>query len=52
MFKNNEKKEVISKLMNINQDNDYFIDYFDKYMNFLSKNSLKIFSKDIIEFKF
>ena len=46
------EKEAISNLMNINQDNDYFVDYFDKYMNFLSKNSLKIFTKDIIEFKF
>ena len=48
----NEKKVVISNLMNIKQDNDLIVDYFDKYSVFLSKNSLKIFTKDIIELKF
>ena len=52
ILKNNEKKEAISNLININQDNDYFVDYFDKYMNYLSKNPLKIFTKDILEIKF
>ena len=48
----NEKKVVISNLMNIKQDNDLIVDYFDKYSVFLSKNSLKIFTKDILELKF
>ena len=38
--------------MNIKEDNDYFINYFDKYREFLLKNSLKIFTKDIIELEF
>ena len=51
-FENNEKKKIISDLININDDNELIIDYFEKYKVFLSKNSLKIFTKDIIEFKF
>ena len=47
-----EKKDYISNLMNINADNDLFINYFDKYSVFLSKNSLKIFTKDILNPKF
>ena len=51
-FENNEKKKIIGDLININDDNDLFIDYFEKYKVFLSKNSLKIFTKDILELKF
>ena len=47
-----EKKDVIGQLMNIKDDNDLFINYFDKYKDFLSNNSLKIFTKDILELKF
>ncbi len=48
----NEKKETISNLMNIKEDNDFFINYFDNFTVFLSKNSFKIFTKDILEPKF
>jgi len=48
----NKKKNVISNLMNIKEDSDLIVDYFDKFNVFLSKNSLKIFTKDIIEIKF
>ena len=51
-FETNEKKKIIADLININDDNDLFIDYFEKYKVFLSKNSLKIFTKDILELKF
>ena len=51
-FENNEKKKIIGDLININDDNDLFIDYFEKYKVFLSKNSLKIFTKDILDLKF
>ena len=47
-----KKKDVISNLMNIKEDSDLIVDYFDKFNVFLSKNSLKIFTKDIIELKF
>ena len=42
----------MSNLMNIKDDNDLFIEYFNKFSDFLTKNSLKIFTKDIIELKF
>ena len=51
-FETNEKKKIIGDLININDDNDLFIDYFEKYKVFLSKNSLKIFTKDILDLKF
>jgi len=47
-----EKKDVLGNLMNIKEDNELFIDYFNKYSDFLIKNPLKIFTKDILEFKF
>ncbi len=48
----NEKKKTIGDLMNIKEDNDLFVNYFDKYYVFLSKNSFKIFTKDILDLKF
>ena len=42
----------MASFMNIKEDNDLFVKYFDKYSDFLSKNSLKIFTKDILENKF
>ena len=36
-FETNEKKKIIGDLININDDNDLFIDYFEKYKVFLSK---------------
>ena len=47
-----KKKDTIANLMNIKEDNVLFVNYFDKYSDFLSKNSLKIFTKDILELKF
>ena len=47
-----QKSILIGRFMNIKEENDYFINYFDKYREFLLKNSLKIFTKDIIELEF
>ncbi len=50
-----EKKQkmiLIADLMNIKKDNELLAIYFDKYREFLVNNSLKIFTKDIIELKF
>ncbi len=44
-----DKFKYLQGLMNINKDNDQFVDYFDKYRDFLINNSLKIFTKDILE---
>ena len=47
-----EKINLIADLMNIYKDNDLIVNYLDKYKDFLSKNPLKKFSKDILELKF
>ncbi len=47
-----EKSRLLANLLNIKEDDSLFINYFDKYRDFLLKNSLKIFTKDIIELKF
>ena len=52
IFDASKKTKLLGNLMNIKDDNDLFIEYFDKYSHFLTKNSLKNFTKDIIEFKF
>ena len=46
------KNQLISDLMNIKEDNDLLTDYFDKYIEFLRNNTLKNFTKDILEIKF
>ncbi len=46
------KMHLIGEFINIKDNSDYFINYFDKYGDFLLKNSLKIFTKDILELKF
>ena len=47
----NEKNILIGEYMNIKEDNNIFIDYIDKYRVFLSNNSLKNFTKDILNLK-
>ena len=47
-----EKKQTLGNLMNIKDDNDLFVLYFNKFSVFLTKNSLKIFTKDILDLKF
>ena len=47
-----KKIELFEGFMNIKQDNDLFANYFDKYRDFLINNSLKIFTKDILDLKF
>ena len=51
-LENTQKLNFIGDLMNIDKDNDIIINYFEKYRDFLTKNTLKIFTKDIIELKF
>ena len=47
-----DKKKTIGNLINIEEDSDLLVNYLDKYCVFLSNNSFKIFTKDIIELKF
>ena len=46
------KSSLIEDYLNINKNSEFFIDYFEKYRNFLTKNTLNNFSKDIIDLKF
>jgi len=47
-----EKKGILVNYLNIKSGLDYLIGYFDKYILFLSKNTLNYFSKDVINQKF
>ncbi len=51
-FEVSEKINLLKYFLNIKEDNDLFVDYFDKYREFLVNNSLKIFTKDILNPKF
>ena len=46
------KMSLICEFINIKDNNDFFISYFDKYRDFLLNNPLKIFTKDILDLKF
>tara|TARA_B100000242_G_scaffold181279_1_gene130079 strand:+ start:204 stop:677 length:474 start_codon:yes stop_codon:yes gene_type:complete len=52
ILKMSEKKQTLGNLMNIKDDNDLFVLYFNKFSVFLTKNPLKIFTKDILDLKF
>ena len=47
-----KKTSIIVDYINIDEHNDLFVNYFDKFREFLIKNPLKIFTKDILELKF
>ena len=49
---NSSKLSLLAEFINIKDNSVFFIHYFDKYRDFLTNNSLKIFTKDIIELKF
>ena len=51
LLKNSKKIALFRDFININEDNDFIINYFNKYRDFLLKNSLKNFIKDILEVK-
>ena len=47
-----KKIALMAEFLKIQEDNVFFSSYFDKYRDFLLKNSFKIFTKDIINLKF
>ena len=47
----NEKAELFSKYLKVHKESTYYIDYFDKYSIYLSKNSFNYFTKDVISLK-
>ena len=51
-LKNTRKIALIADFININEDDDLIVNYFNKYNEILLNNSFKIFIKEIIEIKF
>ena len=49
---NSSKLSLLAEFINIKDNSVFFIHYFDKYRDFLTNNSLKIFTKDLIDLKF
>ncbi len=46
-----KKGEIIKNYLNSVEDIDFFINYFDKYREYLINNTLNSLSKEIIEFR-
>tara|TARA_B100001027_G_C16257553_1_gene327733 strand:- start:39 stop:512 length:474 start_codon:yes stop_codon:yes gene_type:complete len=51
-LENTRKIALIADFININEDDDLIVNYFNKYNEILLNNSFKIFIKEIIEIKF
>jgi len=49
---NKKRLSLFKKYLNTDKNSDFYIDYFDKYRIFLSKNTLNNFTKDIINLNF
>ena len=47
-----KKKDFLSDNLNFQSELDYLIKYIDKYIIFLSNNTLNYFSKDVISLEF
>ena len=48
----NEKIDFFSKFLDVTYENSFYIDYFNKYSVYLSKNSFNYFTNDVISHKF
>ena len=48
----NEKIDFFSKFVEVTYENTFYIEYFNKYSNYLTKNSFNYFTKDVISLKF
>jgi len=49
---NKKKLSLLKKYLNTHKNLDFYVDYFDKYRKFLTKNTLNNFTKDIINLNF
>ena len=43
---------ILDKFLNISKDNQFYVDYFEKYRIYITKNTLNTFTKDILNVKF
>ena len=47
-----DKTKFFSEFIDTNKESSFFLNYFDKYALYLSKNSFNYFTKDVISLKF
>ena len=47
-----EKTKFFSNFIEVNKESSFFIYYFNKYVDYLTKKSLNYFTKDVISLKF
>ena len=48
----NEKSDLFTKYLKVHKESSFYIDYFNKFSIYLSKNSFNYFTKDVISLKF
>ena len=48
----NKKLDFFSKYIDVYKESSFYVDYFNKYAFYLSKNSFNYFTKDVIQHKF
>ena len=48
----NEKIDFFSKFIEVTYENTFYIEYFNKYSNYLTKKSFNYFTKEVISLKF
>ena len=48
----NEKIDFFSKFVEVTYENTFYIEYFNKYSNYLTKKSFNYFTKEVISHKF
>ena len=51
-YNNNDKVKIINFYIEIKENKQNFVDYFDKFHIYLSKKTLNSFTKSVIEHKF
>tara|TARA_B100001029_G_C15006573_1_gene421513 strand:+ start:307 stop:780 length:474 start_codon:yes stop_codon:yes gene_type:complete len=51
-FSDEKKYVFLSKLVNIQNNSKFFIEYFNKYTDFLKNNTFNYFTKDVIKLNF
>ena len=49
---NAAKIDILGNFLNINKNQDFYVDYFENYCLFLSKNTFNNFIKELINLKF
>ena len=47
-----EKTKFFSDFIEVNKESSFFINYFNKYVDYLTKKSFNYFTKDVISLKF